>query len=85
MCSLLAGHSGTYRHGELYVDAIDPGHNNQWFWESSLTPVASDFFHSISSHQLNYCAATIDVLQKLVAVDCNTRYYPLCQHKSHHN
>nr|XP_022289369.1 uncharacterized protein LOC111101235 [Crassostrea virginica] len=72
----------THTQGELYVDAIDPGHNNQWFWESNLTPVASNFFHSISSHQLSYCAATTAVLQKLVAVDCNTRYYPLCQHKS---
>lgn len=72
-----------YDRSELYVDAIDPGHNNHWVWESSLQTVPSTMFHSISSHQLNYCSATTAAVMKLVAVNCASSYLPLCQHTSH--
>nr|XP_034332962.1 uncharacterized protein LOC105331275 isoform X4 [Crassostrea gigas] len=79
------GHTSSYDRRELYVDAIDPGHNNHWVWESNLQTVPSTMFHSISSHQLNYCSVTTPALGKLVAVNCASSYLPLCQHTSRDN
>jgi hypothetical protein len=63
----------------MYVDAIDPAHNNHWIWESSLQPIPSSMFYRLSFHQLSYCAATTASVGKLVAVDCSQNYVPLCQ------
>ncbi|XP_048771310.2 uncharacterized protein LOC125677344 [Ostrea edulis] len=77
------GHDTSLRHSEIYVDAIDPAHNNHWIWESSLQSVPANMFYA-SSHQLTYCAATSASIGKLVAVDCSSEYLPLCQAAEHH-
>ena len=66
-------------HTTVFVGAVDPSHTHHWQWASSQHGIPLSMFAAGSGTHGHYCAATNEDVHALVAVDCTSRYQPLCQ------
>eukprot|EP00105_Crassostrea_gigas_P042470 XP_019926618.1 PREDICTED: uncharacterized protein LOC105337323 isoform X2 [Crassostrea gigas] len=69
-----------HRHNlpDLYVDAVNPAHSDQFMWSTTLEFVPSSLFDNPLSNHLYNCAF-VHNRKQLEGTSCTTRLYPLCQ------